>query len=431
MKRCKLLVGLLLSNLVLLSGCALFNDDDMKYENKFNPATVTPEEEPEDPDAPKAQGVTGKEVAEVPNAYCFKNVGYAVDGKIPNTYKNGGVNHLEYNINDGKDYDGTRSANNYDLYVPNSASKSDKHLVILFIHGGAWVSGLKTQVNEYVHEFANKGYITATIKYTLLKRAMDDPTLSIFRDLDEIDACITSIKGALEDLEFDTTKTKFAIGGVSSGAHLSMLYAYSRGQRSALPINFVIDAVGPVNIKPDNWKKFKNSTVGKEAGLTYTAITAQLANLDELSIADVPDAPVKYWNDYQTMRIANGMCGLPFSLEQVRESTNEDEEFITNPNAASTSMLKADGGEDQLSVTYWIDKGVNNYPIICAYAGSDSIVGIAQYAALEHALDNAGITKEYVYFKECNHQEITKEKDEEHYTELINKISEYCVNALA
>ncbi len=428
-KKSTLLLTLLLGSLLCLSGCSLFNDDDIAVVNKYNPATVVPEEEEEDPDAVKAQGVVGKEVANVPNTLCFKNIGYAPTEVVTNTYKEGGENYVEYNVNSGQDYSATRSSNNYDLYVPNSASKTGKHLVILFVHGGAWVSGFKTDVNQYVHEFAKKGYITATIKYTLLRRSMDDPTLSIFRNLDEIDACITSIKAALNDLEFDTTKTQLAIGGASSGAHLSMLYSYSRGQNAALPIRFVINAVGPVDIKPENWKAFINEDNGVDAGITHDDIAGQAGNLTRLSI--VGEDPVKYWNDYQTMRIANGMCGLPYSLEQVRASTDSSEEEINNPNAASNSMTKVGGGEDQLSVTYWMSQGVNKFPMVCAYGGRDSIVGVAQYAKLEEAMDNNLIDHQFVYFKDSNHNEISKEKDETHYDEFINKISQLCSNTIA
>ena len=429
MKRRKILLGLILGSLLCLSGCSLFNDDDLAYENVYKPATVVPEEEEEDPNAIKVLGVTAKADENVPNTLCFTSVPYDDNGVIVNTYKNGGVNHMEYDINGNKDYEATRRTNNFDLYVPNSTLEKDKNLVILFIHGGAWVSGFKTDVNEYVREFAKKGYITATIKYTLLKRTMDDNSLSIFRDLDEIDACIKALKSALTELNLYNANTKLAIGGASSGAHLSMLYSYSRGNHSALPISFVIDAVGPVDIKPENWKAFINSETGTNAGLTYDSISNQGANLTELAIAG--ESPTKNWNEYQTMRIANGMCGLPFTLEQVKQATNEDEEEIVNPNIASTSLTKVDGGEDQLSVTYWMNKGINKFPIICAYGGQDSIVGIAQYAKLEKALDDNTIEHQYVYFKDQNHNQISKDKNPTAYEEFLTKINNAASAAIA
>ena len=260
---------------------------------------------------------------------------------------------------------------------------------------------------------------------------MDDKSLSIFRNLDEIDACIASIKSALEDLDFDTSKTSLVIGGASSGAHLAMLYSYSRGHRSSLPIKFVIDAVGPVDIKPANWKSFYLSGDDYETaldnGLGYTAIENERAadHLIPLQVKDGSTTPYD-WNDYQTMRIANGMCGIPYSLADVEASSNEEKAEITNPNAASNAMTKAGGGEDQLSVTYWMNNTTNRFPIICAYAGKDPIVGIAQYAKLENALDTLSIQKHYVYFRDCGHTDLAK--DTAKYNEFVNKINEWCTN---
>ena len=434
MKKKKLiLIPLMLSGLMCLTGCAdflkdIFTEDNLSYSNKYNPPESTPQI---DPNAVIAQGVQAIDNESTPNAYCFKSIGYTEEGGIiPNTYKVGGANHVEYNVNGGEDYHGSTSGNNYDLYVPKDLEKDQKHVVILFIHGGAWISGFKTDVNEYVHEFANRGYITATIKYSLLKRTMDNPSLSIFRNLDEIDACIKSIKLALEDLEFDTTKTNLVIGGASSGAHLSMLYSYSRGQSAALPIKFLVDAVGPVDIKPDNWKSFANMNeeqynTALNEGLSYEKIEALRANgnLSNLRVADTGDP--YYWNEYQTMRIANGMCGIPFSLEDVAAATDENKEAIVNPNEASESLTKVGGGEDQLSVTYWINSSYK-LPIICAYGGKDGVVGVAQYAALEKALIDNDIEHSMFYFRNSNHTDISKEKDETAYTGFVNKISSEC-----
>ena len=251
---------------------------------------------------------------------------------------------------------------------------------------------------------------------------MDDPSLSIFRNLDEIDACIKSIKTVLEELGYDTSKTNLVLGGASSGAHLAMLYAYSRGQEAVLPIKFLIDAVGPVDIKPESWKRFINPTDEVlSAGINKTAIQAQkdASNVGNLPIAGEGDS---IWSDYQTMRVANGMCGIPYSLEEVRATTDENQRDIVNPNAASTSMTKAGGGEDQLSVTYWI-KPTYKLPVICAYAGQDSVVGINQFATLQTALDNNGITYKLSYFKNSDHTEISKEKDETAYNEFITNIN--------
>lgn len=427
----KLFPILLLTGLLTLSGCSLFNDDDIAISNSYNPKTSQTEEE----GGVMVEGVratTREETGD--DVLYFRSICYAVDGKVENTYKEGGVNHTEYNVNSGQDYEGKVTNFNYDLYVPNSASRTAKHTVILFIHGGAWVSGFKMQVNPYVQEFARRGYITATIKYTLLKKEMNDSSLSIFRNLDEIDACITSIKRALEDedLGFDTTKTELVIGGASSGSHLAMLYSYSRGEHAALPIKFIVDAVGPVNIKPECWKRFRATDEESyqalvDGGIEYNKIQEEITNGN---IVDLGIAGFDYsWNEYQTMRIANGMCGIPYSLDDVEASTDENKEEIVNPNEASNSMTKAGGGEDQLSVTYWMSP-TNKIPMICAYAGKDPIVGINQFATLQHEMESNGMVKgtdyEFFYFPNSSHEQITEDANPTVYKAFIDKVDEWC-----
>lgn len=421
MKKNRILCSALLAlSLLSLTSCSLFEDSDIEVKNSYTPYV----EKKEDSSVIKAGGVNATSVKDLANVNCFKNISYATDGVILNTYKTDGENYNGYTVNDNNDYSANRSSNNYDLYVPSNIDKKKENNVILFIHGGAWVSGFKTDVNQYVHEFAKRGYVSATIKYSLLKRSMDDKSLSIFRDLDEIDACIKSIKQVLkDDLGFDDSKLNLIIGGASSGAHLSMLYAYSRGDRSQLPIKFIIDAVGPTDIKSYAWKRFINSSNEVlDAGITASAIEAQNSNLGELGVLGEEYG----WNNFQTMKIANGMCGLPYSLDMINSTTDESMEEIVNPNEASNSILGANGGEDLLSVTYWMNKKSLNYPVICAYAGRDSVVGIAQYANLEKTLNNKSIPHEFIYFKNSDHIEITKEKDPTNYDLLINKIINWC-----
>ena len=434
-KKRAFLLPLLIFGLVGLSACSLFDDDDIAVHNEYNPAPEDEEEQERDPNATYVQNVKARENQEkVPNAYLFKSIPYGVNGLVPNTYKEGGVNENEFNVNGGQDYKSTKSNNNYDLYVPKAELKDSKHVVILFIHGGAWVSGFKADVEPFVYEFVNKGYITANIKYTLLKRTMDDSSLSIFRNLDEIDACVTNIKVALHELfenkgvQLADDQLKLVIGGASSGAHLAMLYTYSRGQNAALKPQLVVDAVGPTDMKPNAWKRL--STPNPEHG--PASIEKDSGNsLTELVISgekDSHDNDAK-WNDYQTMRIANGMCGVPYSLETVRAATEDEATISDTTNEAYKAMTKPGGGEDQLSVTHYMS-ATNKYKMICAYAGMDSVVGVNQFANLQTAMDTHGISYSYIYFQDCNHTDLnTKESEHAAYEAFLNQIETDC-NAL-
>ena len=421
--------------LIGVSGCGFImnNVPTSSSDNSSEAESSSSSSSEIDPSAVIAGGVVAQTHPNVPNAYYFHSIPYYSyedeEGNhfVTNTYKEGGINHHEYNVNNGEDFHETTQKNNFDLYVPRALDKTANNTIVLFIHGGAWISGLKTDVNPYVHEFANRGYIAATLKYTLLNSDMNDDSLSVFRDLDEIDACIDDIKTCLEELKFDTSKVNIAIGGASSGAHLTMLYTYSRGASCPLPIKFIVNAVGPVDMKSEGWKAFTgNIEASLDAGLSYSAIEAQKAagNLSVLAIAGQKDEEKNqiYWNDYQTLRIANGMCGLPFSLETVKEASDNKQDITDPTNEAYVSMSKINGGQDLLSVTYWINKTTEKYPMVCAYGGMDAVVGIAQYARLEKAMDDQSIDHDYIYFRNANHTDISKDKDETHYNEFVSAI---------
>lgn len=413
MKKSKYIIVSLLSAMALTS-CSLFKDDDIVVENHFNAKGQV--EEQKEAEA-KIGDVESQRVDDVPNTLVFKNIVYSnMEGnKIENTYK---TLPAPYNVNNKEDYTVDKNNNNFDLYVPDAASKTDDINVVLFIHGGAWISGLKTHVNPYVKKFAAEGYVAATIEYTLLNQDMNDPTLSIFRDLDEIDACITTMKQSLKSLGFNESKLHLVLGGASSGAHLAMLYAYSRGAGSDIPLKFLIDVVGPTDIKESVWKKFKDADDrAADDALRSGSEQQKPAHLDALPVAGM----TYYWNEYQTMRIANGMCGLPYTLQEIKDSTDEFEEEVTDHSSPIyTNLVDSVGcGEDLLSVTYHMTAG-NKLPMLCAYAGNDQVVGVSQFANLEAKMIDVGTEYEFFYFKNCGHVDL--DTDTTTYNAFIAKI---------
>ena len=431
-----------------LTSCSLFNDDDvnMKIENHFNS-----KEEASAPAQPKeaVNGVGSQDVKidDNTNALLFKSMLYSNDEAdgvktIKNTYTT--ANGFAFNINNGEDYVANKTDNNFDLYIPDTESfdRTAPQTIVLFIHGGAWVSGLKTHVNPYVKEFVKRGFASATIEYSLLSKAaltedsMDAETLeknrslSIFRDLDEIDACISTMKSCLIDLGF-TGALNLVIGGVSSGAHLTMLYSYSRGNHCPLPIKFIVNAVGPTDIQENVWKAFNMGSEEElndalDDGIEYPQISA-LASADKLRQLQVSGADFD-WNEYQTMRIANGMCGFAYTPDQISATT--DDSATVKASAKSGELYQklvssVNSGEKLLSVTNYITSA-NKIPMICAYAGMDTIVGIGQFANLQNALESNGYVKDtdytYFYFKTAGHINLDKEEEQTTYSAFINQI---------
>lgn len=156
---------------------------------------------------------------------------------------------VEWNTTDGeilKDLSyGEGYRNRYDLYLP--ANKKPKAL-ILFIHGGSWISGEKEDMAWAAQRYAKEGYITASINYTRLRSdsityssPYDKPCMQLM--LNEIDSSIKAISEKCKELGCDIDQ--MAIGGYSAGAHLAMLYSTLYATKSPLPIKFQISWVGP------------------------------------------------------------------------------------------------------------------------------------------------------------------------------------------
>lgn len=161
-------------------------------------------------------------------------------------------------IEDWKDDDGTVITNivydskknlKYDLFLPTSHAEKDTPVgAMLFIHGGAWQTGRKDDMTFACRRFVKQGYVTATMQYTLFK---EGEKTSFFTMLDDIDKCLEHLR--------DTAKANqrpvkaVALSGISAGAHLAMLYAYTRWNTSPVPIAFVFQQVGPSCFTRDAW----------------------------------------------------------------------------------------------------------------------------------------------------------------------------------
>ncbi|MBP5759905.1 MAG: hypothetical protein J6W90_00815, partial [Verrucomicrobia bacterium] len=85
---------------------------------------------------------------------------------------------------------GTKKKERFDLYLPATLDTNKTHAVMLFIHGGAWIVGQRTDMDYVCKRYAKEGYITATMSYTLLKHlTRPTPGVNLTTMLDEIEAC--------------------------------------------------------------------------------------------------------------------------------------------------------------------------------------------------------------------------------------------------
>ena len=145
---------------------------------------------------------------------------------------------------------GEKEANVMDIYIPNKAYRRESNGVILFIHGGSWSGGDKSEETIRCRMLASQGYIVANVNYTLWSEQTAN-TYHVFQVLDELDAALLKVQSFA--LEHGITVDQAAPVGYSAGAHLAMLYAYSRAETAPVDIAFVASMAGPAIVSPAVW----------------------------------------------------------------------------------------------------------------------------------------------------------------------------------
>lgn len=148
---------------------------------------------------------------------------------------------------------GEKETNVMDIYIPNKAYRRESNGVILFIHGGSWSGGDKSEETIRCRMLASQGYIVANVNYTL----WSEETANLYhvsQVLDELDAALLQVQKFTAQKGIDGLNVnKAAVVGYSAGAHLAMLYAYSRAETAPVDIAFVASMAGPADISPAVW----------------------------------------------------------------------------------------------------------------------------------------------------------------------------------
>lgn len=123
-------------------------------------------------------------------------------------------------------------------------SKEENGLVLL-IHGGAWIGGDKAEFDSRLEKISNNmGYACASVNY----RYISDDT-DLLDIMDDIQAAVAVIKDLAADNGVNLNK--MLLSGGSAGGHLSMLYAYSRDEVSAIKPAAVVSYCGPTDLSDD------------------------------------------------------------------------------------------------------------------------------------------------------------------------------------
>ena len=318
-----------------------------------------------------------------------------VNGKIPNSFKFGGVNFNETigNLNGGEDFD-KNDRNNFDYCIPAQVKqRKNKHnMVYLQLHGGGWAVGEKENISLFCNTNSEFNAITVVMSYTLLNGTYNQS--SVFRILDDITATINKVKEELKSEGFDINKLELAMHGSSAGAHLVSLYSFLV-KNHPLPIKLISNQVGPLSVSP-----YDNLIAKDEVG--------SLASIEPESIELAKRyKTIKYLNgggeyhmtQYKLIFFMNSFFGNKFN-DSINEMYDWEKQEIKYNNPKFIGLLNK---TEYVFPHKYVNK--DSPPMICSYGGKDIGVGIGQYAVIKKAYNDAGISNkiELIYARYGNH----------------------------
>jgi len=121
--------------------------------------------------------------------------------------------------------------------------------VMIFIHGGSWRSGKRSDYLPYLIDYAEKGYVTATVSYRLIKEAIFPAAVQ------DVNCAVKWIKKHAAD--YGINPDKIVLIGGSAGGHLAMMIGYGGNEeifseecdiQISSEVNAIINLYGPVDL---------------------------------------------------------------------------------------------------------------------------------------------------------------------------------------
>lgn len=252
--------------------------------------------------------------------------------------------------------------NKFDLYLPADQANATK--LVLYIHAGGFTGGDKSDDASIAEAFAAKGYVAATINYSL---RTDANNISVTEMTHEIDAGVDAIAAAARERGYELDG--MVIAGGSAGGNLAMTYAYRDSATAPVPVRAVISMVGPASFEPAAWFGFDDYTSDDTAQAAAGFVTV--------------------------------MTGKTVTSEMMR--TGEYKELLK---PVSPIMLVTPDAP----------------PTLLAYGELDKVAPYAASKDLPSVLENNGVPHDAVLFRNSGH---ALNRDPDMSQQLAEKIDEY------
>ncbi|SFG67074.1 alpha/beta hydrolase [Pedobacter insulae] len=170
-----------------------------------------------------------------------------------------------------------------DVYLP--ANRSASTNLIIFVHGGSFIEGDKSDFTSLVKELVRANFAVLNINYRLVDATglYDNPVKhleSAVKIKDQIADVASVVNYALSKArEWEVSETKLGIAGHSAGATLALLYSYDN--RNTNKVKAVVNLAGSLDQTfadiPPFMLQFLPDYI-LEAGYRYTGYTVATEN---------------------------------------------------------------------------------------------------------------------------------------------------------
>lgn len=213
---------------------------------------------------------------------------------------------------------GTDSRQIYYVYLPKEYDVNTP--IVVLIHGGAWLAGpsslikgfgtklaWKTESTNLVKELLDNGFAVVSVLYRLAKYGNTDAEMAANditwqTQINDIDAAILSVRNNFPTC-LGINANSIQVYGESAGAHLAMMWAYTKTTAASTYIKSVVPCYGPTNMQ-----KIGDFMKSKPCGTYFCGIS----NYTDLSKGYYPYyLPANLNNTYNTYASVNPLnCGI-------------------------------------------------------------------------------------------------------------------------
>ncbi len=175
-----------------------------------------------------------------------------------------------------------------DLYMPEKPVRRPVPIAIM-IHGGAWISGKRSDMAPLAEALADKGVAVANLDYRLAPKAKW-PAM-----IDDCQEAVRFLRKNAAEYGIDP-KRMGAIGG-SAGGHLSLLLGFTdnMGPDTAAPsarVKAVVNLFGPADLSQDFDKNLANLISTQVLGKKYDPSSNDVKEFSPINRIDANSAPV-------------------------------------------------------------------------------------------------------------------------------------------